>query len=159
MRTVLAALFFFLAAGTLPLAAAADQNFNIQIAEPRVTTLSKADGASVEDEEWKVVTVALPPGGAYARPLRYGDEVIYVLEGTGALKVDGKPTVALTSGTAVALHPKQNEVITNTSLSQALKVLVVQRLGAGRLRHGLAHRGGISKPAEQQTLPNAGLVF
>jgi hypothetical protein len=75
------------------------------------------------------------------------------------MKVDGKPPVVLSSGTAVALHPKQNEVITNTSQSRALKVLVVQRLEAGRSQKGLANQGGVSGPAKQQTAANARLVF
>jgi quercetin dioxygenase-like cupin family protein len=158
MGTVMATLLF-LAVGGLQIAAAADRDVDIKPTEPRVTTLSKEDEAAVEGKKWQITTVELAPGRAYRRTLHSGEEVIYVLEGRGALKVDGKPPVALNAGTAIALHPKENRVITNTSHKQTLKVLFVQRLERERRHNGLANQGEVLGPAEQQTAPHAGLVF
>ncbi|HEU4685999.1 MAG TPA: hypothetical protein VFS39_15945 [Nitrospira sp.] len=83
------------------------------------------------DKEWTVMTLELDPGAVYKRPLDASEQVIYVLAGVGTLKAKGQAAMSLQVRTATALHRKHVEVITNTSQTQKLKLLLVQRVETG----------------------------
>ena len=124
MRITMVALFLIFA-NTSVLAIAAGSDFNAQSSGPQVTTILKTDGAEVEGKEWKVRTVELAPGAVDARHFYSGVELVYVLEGTGRLEVEGKPFVALHPGAVAAVGPKKRHLLKNASQTQPLKVLVM----------------------------------
>ena len=128
-------------AGMLALALIAGQDLNAQTVGPQVTTPLRTEVAGVEDMEWNVLTVDVAPGAVDTRHFRPGVELVYVLEGTGVLGVDGQPPVALNPGIVATLHPKQPQVFKNTSPTQTLKVLVVLLLARGHQRPMLANGG------------------
>jgi len=173
MRSTKLTLHLF--AGMLVLAIAAGEDLTAQAVEPQVTTLLKTDVVGADGKEWNVITVELTPGAMDMRHFHPGVELVYVLEGAGYLEVDGKPPVALNSGTVAALHPKHSHVLKNTSRTQTLKVLVVLLLDKGQQRPMLAKRGaprhqGGAEPIsngdgrdqrtnEQNNSTHTGLVF
>jgi len=124
---------------------------------------SRTDVAGAEGMLRKVSTLELVPGAVDVRESHRGAEVIYVLAGAGTLETDGKPSVVLQAGTVVQLFPKHHHVLTNTSLTQSLKVLVVDLLNAGQPRLILANRASRQqKEARQQNegcqlMPNGDL--
>ncbi len=124
MRITMVALFLIFA-NTSVLAIAADSGFNAQSSGPQVTTILKTDVAEVEGKEWKVRTVELSPGAVEARHFYSGVELLYVLEGTGRLEVEGKPFVALHPGAVAAVGPKKRHLLMNASETQPLKVVVM----------------------------------
>ncbi len=141
MRRVILALFM-IAAGTLAVAFAAHQDLSAEAREPQVTTLLKTDVKGIEGQEWHVITVELTPGAVDTRPFHPGVKLVYVLEGSGSLEVDGKRPVALNLGTVAALGPKEAHVLKNTSQTQALKVLVIRLLAKGQPRS--MHANGVA---------------
>src|SRR5215467_16116327 len=124
MRITMVALFLIFA-NTSVLAVAADSGFNAQSSGPQGTTILKTDVAEVEGKEWKVRTVELSPGAVDARHFYSGIELLYVLEGSGRLEVEGKPFVALHPGAVAAVGPKKRHLLVNASQTQPLKVLVM----------------------------------
>lgn len=145
---------FLIGIGTLGLAIAEGQDPNAQTVEPQGTTLLRTDVAGTEDRQWNISTVELAAGAVDARDSRLGAEVVYVLEGAGSLEVDGKPPVALKPGTIVQLPPRHNRVLTNTSLTQTLKVLVIDLIETGQPRLVLANRGTRQQKEDCQQTPN-----
>ena len=131
-----------IAAGTLTLTFAAGQDLNAQTIGPQVATLLNTDVAGVEGKEWNVITIELTPGAVDTRHFHPGVKLVYVLEGTGVLEVDGKPPVALNLGAVAALHPKHSHVLKNTSQTQALKVIVIRLLEKGQPRS--MHANGVA---------------
>ena len=107
---------------------------------PQVINLLKTDIAGAEGKVWNVSTVELASGAVAARDSHLGVEVVYVLDGAGSLEVDGKPQVALKPGAVVQLDPKYNHVLRNTSLTQTLKVLLVDLIETGQPHLMLANR-------------------
>lgn len=97
-------------------------------------------------------TMELAPGAVNVRDAHLGAEVIYVLAGAGTLETDGKTSIALKAGTVVQLMPKHHHVLTNTSLTQTLKVLVVDFVEAAQPRLVLAK--GAARQQGCQLIPN-----
>jgi quercetin dioxygenase-like cupin family protein len=154
MRQMILTLFMMTAVGVF--AIAEDRAPNTQTTMgPQVINLLRTDAAGNEDRQWNISTVELASGAMDARDPQLGIEVVYVLEGAGSLDVDGKPPVALKPGTVVQLAPKHNHVLTNTSLTQTLKFLVVDLIETGQLRLVLANRETRQQKGCQ--IPNGGL--
>ena len=124
MRITIVALFLIFA-NTSVLAVAAGSDLNSRSSGPQVTTELKTDVAEVEGKEWKVRTVELAPGAVDTRHFYSGVELVYVLEGSGRLEVEGKPFVALHPGAVAAVGPKKRHLLVNASQTQPLKVLVM----------------------------------
>ena len=147
---------FLIGIGTLMLGTAGGQDPNAQTLGLYATTLLRTDAAGTEGRLWNISTVELASGAVDARDSRQSSEVVYVLEGTGSLEVDGKPPVALKPGTVVQLAPKHHPVLTNTSLTQTLKFLVVDVIETGQPRLVLASRE-TRQQKECQPIPNGDL--
>lgn len=122
MRITMVVLFLVFA-NTSVLAIAAGSDLNAQSSGPQVTRVLKTDVAEVK--EWRVRTVELAPGAVDARHFNSGVELVYVLEGTGRLEVEGKPFVALHPGAVAEVGPKKRHLLKNASQTQPLKVLVM----------------------------------
>jgi len=110
----------------------------------------KADAAGVEGKEWNAVTVELRPGAVQSWQFQPSGEVIYILEGTGRLEADGRPTVALNGGTVTTLGMTGPHILRNTSRTKTLKVLVL-----GKVEKGVRHPLFLNrvKPTETSRLP------
>jgi quercetin dioxygenase-like cupin family protein len=94
--------------------------------------LSKAKVQGVDGEQFSVITLELAPGALESRHFHPGVELVYVLEGTGRLELDGEIPVVMNPGTVTALLPDQVHLMKNTSRTATLKVLVVYLLDQGR---------------------------
>jgi quercetin dioxygenase-like cupin family protein len=143
MKPMLLTLFMMIGVGVFALAEGRD----------------RADVVGADGKLLNLSTVELAPGAVNALE-SLSAEVVYVLEGAGALNVDGKPAVALKVGTVVQLAPKHNHVFTNTSLTRTLKILVVQLVETGQARVVLATSGTRHQKQggqECQQLPNGDL--
>ena len=156
MRHIIWTFFMMIAVGVFAIAEGRAPNPQTPT-EPQVINLLRTDGAGAN-----VSTVELAAGAIDARESRLGAQVVYVLEGAGSLAVDGKPPVALKGGTAVQFTPTHHHVLTNTSLTQPLKVLVVDLVETGQPRVVLANRGTrqqteARQQKECQVLPNRDL--
>src|SRR5215467_7107057 len=101
----------------------------------------RTEFAGAEGGLLNVTTVELASGTVDTRDPHTGAAVVYVLEGAGSWKVDGKPAVTLAPGTVVHLAPKHRHVLTNTSPTQTLKVLVVDLVETEQSRLVLTNSG------------------
>jgi quercetin dioxygenase-like cupin family protein len=112
-------------AGILALASVPSGNQPAEAAGIPVSTFLQADAAEGKDQNWKVVTVELGPGAVDSRSVRPGTGLVYVLTGGGLLELDGKASIGLHPGVAVALNPEKPHVLKNTTETQTLRVLIV----------------------------------
>ena len=143
MRQTMLILFMLIAVGVFAIAEGRGPNVQTTTG-PHVINLLRTNADGTDGRLWDKITVELAPGAVDVRDSQLGFEVIeviYVLEGAGTLNMDGKPPVALTPGTVVQLIPKRHHVLTNTSLTQTLKVLVVDLVETEQRRLVLANRG------------------
>lgn len=81
----------------------------------------------IDGKKLVMATAELAPGTAAGKHYHHGDEVVYVLEGTGVLRIDGRPDVVLRAGDSYHLpaglaHDVRNDGATP---ARALVVFVV----------------------------------
>src|SRR5262249_60106082 len=98
-----------LTAGAVSLAAVA---FAQQAAFKR-TVLQQAD-ISAPGREAVTAFVEFQPGGSPGRHTHPGEEIGYVIEGTGLLEREGKPKAKLRAGQAFLIPPGTVDTATNT---------------------------------------------
>ena len=144
MKPIMLTLFMMIAVGVFALAEGRGPNPQTSTT-PQVINLLRTDGAGAN-----VSTVELAAGAVDARESHLGAQVVYVLEGTGTLAMDDKPPVPLKPGTVVQVAPISLHVLTNTSLTQPLKVLVVDLVETGQPRVVLANRGARQQAEARQ---------
>ena len=60
--------------------------------------LLKTALAGIEGKELIMVSAELEPGASGGEHYHHGDEILYVLEGTSVLELDGRPPVTLNAG-------------------------------------------------------------
>jgi len=87
------------------------------------TVLMKTDLTGLEGKEGVVVLVELAPGASAGKHYHPGDEVNYVLEGTGILEVAGKSPVRLQPGVTNHIQAKQVHDVQSTSATDPLKLI------------------------------------
>jgi quercetin dioxygenase-like cupin family protein len=90
----------------------------------KVTELLKVDIAGGKGQEASIFLVEIGPGGAVGKHFHPGDAFGYILEGSMALEVDGKPPVTLRAGESGHVPPKQVHDDKNPSSNVPLKFLV-----------------------------------
>ena len=102
-----------------------DRMLSAQQPEIKRTVLLRTDLPGVEGKEAVVFIAEIPPGVATGKHRHPGNELIYVLEGSYILEVDGKGPIPLKAGDA--RHAPLGEVHAAKSFGspQASKVLVV----------------------------------
>lgn len=88
------------------------------------TMLLKTDLKGLEGKEAVVLLAELAPGAAAGKHYHPGNEVNYVLEGSGVLEIDGKPAITLQVGTTSHIQPREVHDARNTSATDPLKILV-----------------------------------
>lgn len=88
------------------------------------TMLLKTDLKGLEGKEAVVLLAELAPGAAAGKHYHPGNEINYVLEGSGVLKIDGKAPITLQVGTTHHIQPREVHDARNTSATDPLKILV-----------------------------------
>ncbi len=94
----------------------------------RSVQLLKTDMEGVEGKEGIMVIAEFDPGAKSAKTYHPGHELIYVLEGSGTLDVEGKP-IRLKTGDVFYLPPKRSHYTTNdgTTTLRALAVFIHEK--------------------------------
>jgi quercetin dioxygenase-like cupin family protein len=89
------------------------------------TELLRADLADIAGKETVIYIADVMPGGEGARHTHYGDEFVYILEGTLLVQPDGKEPITLKQGETAHLAPSDGiHAARNGSKSEPAKVLV-----------------------------------
>jgi quercetin dioxygenase-like cupin family protein len=98
------------------------------LAAPPVTEtqLLRTDLAGIDKNELIVSRLETAPGWAHGRHFHAGHEIVYVLEGTGALQVDGMPERRLQPGTVSYVPPQQVHAGRNASPTAPFKFLLIR---------------------------------
>jgi quercetin dioxygenase-like cupin family protein len=97
-------------------------------AQPGTTTrtvLLTTDLAEIDGKEGIIMVAEIAAGTETGKHIHPGHEFAYVLEGSGVLDVEGKPSMALTPGTAIYQPPGQIHNGRNTSATTPIKILVL----------------------------------
>jgi quercetin dioxygenase-like cupin family protein len=94
------------------------------------TVLLKTDLAGMEGKEAILALAEIAPGAATGKHTHPGYEFAYVLEGSGSLEIEGKPSIPLTPGTAIYQPSTQVHRGVNDS-STPLKIFSVYILEKG----------------------------
>ena len=90
----------------------------------RTMLLLTTDLKGLEGKEAVVVLAELAPGASAGKHYHPGNEVNYVLEGSGVLEIDGKPPITLQAGGTHHIQPREVHDARNTSATDPLKILV-----------------------------------
>ena len=70
----------------------------VQLAGIKQTMLVRTDLTGVEGKEILMGVLEVAPGASIPRHIHHGQELVYVLEGTGATDVEGQPTKEVKAG-------------------------------------------------------------
>ncbi len=89
------------------------------------TVLLKTDLVGMEGKEAILALAEIAPGAATGKHTHPGYEFAYVLEGSGILEIEGKPSIPLTSGTAIYQPSTQVHRGVNDSSTAPLKIFSV----------------------------------
>ena len=90
-----------------------------------VSSLFQTDVADVTNQEIVVLEVTYPPGNKSSSHRHNAHTVVYVLEGTVMMAVEGGPTVTLGPGEVFYERPEDiHTVSTNASDTEPAKILV-----------------------------------
>ena len=87
------------------------------------TVLLKTDLAGMKGKEGIVVLAEIAPGAATGKHTHPAHEFAYVMEGSGSLEVEGKPTIPMKPGATIYQPPKQVHNGKNASTTAPLKVI------------------------------------
>lgn len=97
------------------------------------TELIRADVAHVAGKETVIYIADVMPGAEGARHTHYGDEFVYILDGSLTVTPDGKEPVTLKQGEVAHLAPADGiHAAKNGSTSEPAKVLVVLIVEKGK---------------------------
>ena len=100
-----------------------------QMAEKR-TPVAKTDMVIAKGMEESVTLVEMMPGAVGEKHFHNGDVMLYILEGSQTLEMDGRPPVTLTQGQAYHIDPKVPLTGKNPSATAPVRFLafaVVQK--------------------------------
>jgi len=86
--------------------------------------LFRTDLGGIDNYELIVSRLETAPGWSHGRHYHAGHEIVYVLEGDGALVADGKPEQRLLAGTISYVPSWQIHAGRNTSRTEAFKFLL-----------------------------------
>ena len=98
---------------------------NAQQERLRRAELLKTELGLMEGKEANLVLVEFEPGAAVAKHFHPGDELVYILEGSVILEVDGQPAITLKAGDTFHQPPKQVHSGQNASTTDPVKLLVI----------------------------------
>ena len=89
----------------------------------RGTILQRMELTGVKGKEAILVLRDLPPGAESGKHMQSGNEIVYVLEGSVILEVQGKPPVTLKAGEAFQTKPREVHNVKNASPTAPGKAL------------------------------------
>ncbi|MEE8277610.1 MAG: cupin domain-containing protein [Thermoanaerobaculia bacterium] len=87
------------------------------------TILDRTDLSGTEGMEAILVLRELPPGGESGRHTQSGKEIVYILEGSVILEVEGKPAVTLGAGETFQTSSGEVHNVKNASASAPAQAL------------------------------------
>jgi len=108
----------------IALATFGSRSLNAQQEPLKRTMLLRTDLKGLEGKEAVVLLVEVAPAAAAGNHYHPGNEVNYVLEGSGVLEIEGKPPITLQAGTASHIPDGEAHNPKNTSATGPLKLLV-----------------------------------
>ena len=88
------------------------------------TPLLRTDLAGIDRYELIVSRLETTPGWAHGRHYHAGHEIVYVLEGSGALAVEGRPEQPLQPGAVAHIAPGKVHAGRNTSQKDVFKFIL-----------------------------------
>jgi quercetin dioxygenase-like cupin family protein len=89
------------------------------------TELMRKDLGGIDGQEGIMYTAEVAPGGASGRHYHPGDELVYVLQGSGVLEQEGAAPLTVRAGDVFSPPFKKVHNFTNRSQTVPAKVLVV----------------------------------
>ena len=97
------------------------------------TILQRTELANAKGLEAILVLRELPPGGASGKHTQSGNEIVYVLDGSITLEVQGKPAVTLKAGEAFQTVAGEVHNVKNASATAPGKALAfyIAKKGTG----------------------------
>ena len=102
-------------------------------AEPvKRTVLLTTDLVGMEGREAILTLEEIAPGAATGKHTHPGYEFNYVLEGSGTLEIEGKPSIPMTPGMAIYQPPMQVHRGVNDSATDPFKIFSVYIVEKGR---------------------------
>ena len=107
------------------LGAVGNQILHAQQEPVKRTVLLKTDLAGMEGKEAILALAEIAPGAATGKHTHPGYDFAYVLEGSGILEIEGKPSIPLTSGTAIYQPCTQVHRGVNDSSTTPLRIFAV----------------------------------
>ncbi len=131
MKRTAVVLSVTLAAGVY-LGAVGNQILHAQQKPIKRTVLLKTDLAGMEGKEAILALAEIAPGAATGKHTHPGYEFAYVLEGSGSLEIEGKPSIPLKTGAAIYQPPMQVHRGVNDSTTDPLKIFSVYIVEKGR---------------------------
>lgn len=93
--------------------------------EPKLTEVFKTSLAAAPEKDIIVMHVDYPPGFSSPRHFHTGQVVLYILEGSGAVEVDGAVRTAK-AGEVIQESAEKSMVMSNVSASEWLRFVVFQ---------------------------------
>ena len=102
------------------------------------TVLRRAALISANGMEAILVLRELPPGGESGKHTQSGNEVVYILEGSVVLEVQGKPAVTLKAGEAFSTVAGEVHNVKNASATAPGKALAFYVAKKGTALEGLS---------------------
>ena len=128
------------AIGVISLACASAMVFGVIIADAakageqliKRTELLRADLAGISGREAVIYIADLMPAAAGGKHTHYGNEFVYIIEGSLVISPDGRDSVTLKAGEAAHLAPDIIHAARNGSNSETAKVLVVLTVEKGK---------------------------
>jgi len=124
--------------GTVLLASLASGFLGYQIANAQDpakmgTILQRTELVNAKGLEAILVLRELPPGGASGKHTQTGNEIVYVLDGSIALDVQGKPALTLKAGEAFQTVAGEVHNVKNASATAPAKALAfyIAKKGTG----------------------------
>jgi len=88
------------------------------------TPLLRTELVGIDKYELIVSRLETTPGWAHGRHYHEGHEIVYVLEGNGALAVEGKPEQRLQPGTVAYVAPRTIHAGRNASQKDVFKFIL-----------------------------------
>ena len=108
----------------IALATIGSRSLNAQQEPLKRTMLLRTDLKGLEGKEGVVLLVELAPGAAAGKHYHPGNEVNYILEGSGVLEIEGQPPIALQAGTTSHIPAGEVHNVRNAGATGPLKLLV-----------------------------------
>ncbi len=96
---------------------------NAQQEQRRVTQLLKTDLPGIQGMDAYILNVEIAPGGQSGKHRHPGHDIMYILEGSAIVEVEGKPPFTLKQGEVFYNRPPGVHNTKNTSTTAPLKVV------------------------------------